>query len=266
VSSRIKNILLYLVLSLGVLSNCFASTTVYSLSRLSGNASKINVEKSAEGQYIIKAWEALSELPQSFRTIDNIKAIDAFETLKNGSLSSIKSKLSTLSSDAHQAFLNGIKHVGDNGILSSSLTLNRIPSVQEIADATLRIKQYRIANGIPTDKNFGHLGGNLSGGSVTNVSDEIISSGPAVPVGQRVFDAIEVGGWERYTDSEYKMLNKLALDLGAPPGVQGYKNLDVTGSLKVVSERPYCSSCQGVIQQFNDMFPNVEITLIDGVR
>jgi len=144
----------------------------------------------------IKAWESLSDLPQSFRTIDNIKAVDAFETLKNGSLSSIKSKLSTLPGDAHQAFLNGIKHVGDNGILSSSLTLNRIPSVQEIADATLRIKQYRVANGIPTDKNFGHLGGNLSGGSVTNVSDEIISSGPAVPVGQRVFDAIEVGGWE----------------------------------------------------------------------
>ncbi len=62
------------------------------------------------------------------------------------------------------------------------------------------------------------------------------------------------------------MLNQLALYLGAPLGVQGYKNLNISGSLKVVTERPYCPSCQGVIQQFNDMFPNVEITLIDGVR
>ena len=41
---------------------------------------------------------------------------------------------------------------------------------------------------------------------------------------------------------------------------------DVTGSLKIVSENPYCASCQGVIQQFSDMFPNIEITLIDGVK
>ncbi|MFK8288264.1 deaminase domain-containing protein [Capnocytophaga canimorsus] len=36
--------------------------------------------------------------------------------------------------------------------------------------------------------------------------------------------------------------------------------------MKIVSENPYCTSCQGVIQQFNTMFPNVKIILIDGVK
>ena len=93
----------------------------------------------------------------------------------------------------------------------------------------------------------------------------MVSSGPPVPENQRIFEAAEVGGWEWYTDSEYKMLNQLARDLGATPGGNNV-NPAVSGTLKIVSERPYCASCQGVIQQFNQLFPNVEITLIDGVR
>ncbi|WP_232779836.1 deaminase domain-containing protein [Capnocytophaga canimorsus] len=36
--------------------------------------------------------------------------------------------------------------------------------------------------------------------------------------------------------------------------------------MKIVSERVYCASCQGVIQQFNEMFPNVKLILVDGVK
>ncbi|MEW7278177.1 deaminase domain-containing protein [Aquimarina sp. 2201CG1-2-11] len=84
----------------------------------------------------------------------------------------------------------------------------------------------------------------------------------------QIFDAIPVTGsngttWLRNTDSEFKMLNKLADDLG---GVKGQVNDKITGTLKIVSENPYCASCQGIIQQFSDMFPNIEIKLIDGVR
>ena len=59
------------------------------------------------------------------------------------------------------------------------------------------------------------------------------------------------------------MLNDPAKKLG---GVKGQINDKITGTLKIVSENPYCTSCQGVIQQFSDMFPNIEITLIDGVK
>lgn len=59
------------------------------------------------------------------------------------------------------------------------------------------------------------------------------------------------------------MLNKLADCLGE---VKGEISSDVTGVLKTVSENPYSASYQGIIQQFGDMFPNIEIKLIDGVR
>ncbi|AEK24024.1 Hypothetical protein Ccan_19080 [Capnocytophaga canimorsus Cc5] len=52
-------------------------------------------------------------------------------------------------------------------------------------------------------------------------------------------------------------------DLGAEKG-KIYSH--ITGELKIVSERAYCASCQGVIQQFNEIFPNVKIILIDGVK
>ena len=67
----------------------------------------------------------------------------------------------------------------------------------------------------------------------------------------------------RIRDSKYKMLNQLANDLG---GDKGQSYLDIKGTLKIVSENTYCPSCLGVIQQFNKMFPNVKLKLIDGVR
>ena len=43
-------------------------------------------------------------------------------------------------------------------------------------------------------------------------------------------------------------------------------NPDIKGKIKIISELEYCKSCTGIIQQFNEMFPNVKITLIDGVK
>lgn len=51
--------------------------------------------------------------------------------------------------------------------------------------------------------------------------------------------------------------------LGAEKG-KVYK--DIIGELKIISERAYCPSCQGVIQQFNEMFPNIKLILIDNVK
>jgi The BURPS668_1122 family of deaminases len=81
------------------------------------------------------------------------------------------------------------------------------------------------------------------------------------------FISIDLGSggrsWLRNTDSEYKMLNKLASDLGGTPGAV---NTAVTGEIKIVSELPYCTSCQGIIQQFNQMFPNIKLILVDGAK
>ena len=64
-------------------------------------------------------------------------------------------------------------------------------------------------------------------------------------------------------DSEYRMLNNLAHELGAKPG---HVYPQVQGNLTIVSEHPYCSSCSNVIQQFQTMFPNIKLTLINGVK
>ncbi|MEB3016039.1 deaminase domain-containing protein [Capnocytophaga ochracea] len=64
-------------------------------------------------------------------------------------------------------------------------------------------------------------------------------------------------------DSEYKMLNRLANELGAEKGrVYG----KMQGELKIISELEYCKSCTGIIQQFNEMFPNIKLILVDGVK
>lgn len=94
------------------------------------------------------------------------------------------------------------------------------------------------------------------------------SSNPTVDDPQ-IFKAIEVTGdngktWLRNSDSEYKMLNKLAERLGAKRSTDIFP--DVRGNMKVISENPYCKSCQGVLQQFNEMFPNLKLTLIDGAK
>ncbi|MCA6365218.1 MAG: hypothetical protein IM638_19455 [Bacteroidetes bacterium] len=83
-----------------------------------------------------------------------------------------------------------------------------------------------------------------------------------------IFDAIPVQGgngreWLRITDSEYRMLNKLASDLG---GSRGVVLTNITGELKIVSENPYCASCTGIIQQFHEMFPKIKLILVDGAK
>jgi hypothetical protein len=61
------------------------------------------------------------------------------------------------------------------------------------------------------------------------------------------------------------MINKLALTL-KPNATLGDTYTDIVGDLKIISENIYCTSCQDVIKQFNQMFPNVDVILIDGTR
>lgn len=79
-----------------------------------------------------------------------------------------------------------------------------------------------------------------------------------------IFTALTVT-WSRNTDSEYRMLNKLALLL-KPNAKLREKYFEFTGTLKIISENAYCTSYQGIIQQFNNMFPEINIVLIDATK
>lgn len=78
----------------------------------------------------------------------------------------------------------------------------------------------------------------------------------------QIFKSYWSGGrsWLRNTDSEYKMLNKLSEDLGSK------YNPDIKRKIKIISELEYCKSYTGIIQQFNEMFPNIKLILVDGVK
>jgi hypothetical protein len=115
--------------------------------------------------------------------------------------------------------------------------------------------------------NYGYLEGQINNkaidnklwrsGSIIKETDEMIAQREA----KELFDhikAINKDGKTTYRnlDAEYKMLNQLAHDLGAK---KGGKYPEMTGILKIVSENPYCPSCYGVINQFNEMLPNIKL-------
>lgn len=138
-------------------------------------------------------------------------------------------------------------------------------NADEILEAANRIKNHRTTSGNLSGGNYGYLEGTVNN---TSIDNKMWRSGTALADEPKIFTAIEVEGaggktWLRTTDSEYKMLNKLASDLG---GTTGSVKPNVIGEFKIVSENPYCASCSGIIQQFNQMFPNVKLILVDGAK
>ena len=57
------------------------------------------------------------------------------------------------------------------------------------------------------------------------------------------------------TDAEYKLLSAIADTL------ENCYNRDIQGQLYLYTERQPCESCQGVIEQFRQKFPNIEMTI-----
>ncbi|MRN53039.1 hypothetical protein GJB61_08520 [Paenibacillus sp. LC-T2] len=76
---------------------------------------------------------------------------------------------------------------------------------------------------------------------------------------QQIFKATEapdkVGNiYLRDGDTEYKILNDLAKRIGDNP--------NATGKIKLFSEKDTCGSCNIIIQQFNEKYPNIKIEVI----
>jgi hypothetical protein len=229
---------------------------------------KEDIAKFIENPDLVDAWKVVSNGKASLRSLDNINAIDAFKKANpnitdqalQAAFESIKS-----SGSRRQAFVDALKSCTDNTSLIGSLKKSRLASIEEIRDALNKMRNYK--TGKPQVGNLGYLEGDIPNAIIDkNKFWESVSKAEA-QLETHIFDAIEAtgssGSWVRITDSEYRMLNDLAKKL---KGVKGQVNDKITGTLKIVSENPYCTSCQGVIQQFSNMFPNIEITLIDGVK
>lgn len=219
-----------------------------------------------QGTELVESWKILSNGSTSLKSIDNINAVHAFRAA-NPQIAddAIQAALDGLKASRKQPFINALGSCADNKNLIGSLKKSKLASVDEIKDALNKMRDYK--TGKPQSGNLGYLEDNIPGVTLDKSKMWESVSLDRARNETHIFDAIEATGssgtWLRITDSEYRMLNDLAKKLG---GVKGKSFPDITGTLKIVSENPYCTSCQGVIQQFSDMFPNIEIKLIDGIR
>ena len=90
---------------------------------------------------------------------------------------------------------------------------------------------------------------------------------PPEKIEERIFEPKEVNPWNevdgegaysRKWDTEYKILEDIAKELG---GSKGAVNKDVTGKIDFYTDREPCASCTPIIQEFEEMFPNVEVVI-----
>lgn len=196
-----------------------------------------------------------SQLKVDSESLETVKGFVTNRTDVTDAADEISESAARLTEAEAPLFLNGLKN-GEGPVSQLLITNARRGTPSEIEVATKKINKYRFA-----DKNFGYLEGEVNG-IIPNpgpVKGGLWVSGPPQP------DVIFIPGtviWERTTDTEFKMLENFAKKLNAVRG----EVYDYTGYLKIVSERTYCASCAGIIHQFNTMFPNVQIILIDGIK
>ncbi|MDB0564344.1 deaminase domain-containing protein [Ralstonia solanacearum] len=107
-----------------------------------------------------------------------------------------------------------------------------IPGVQPVMAASSRI-----ANPTPAQQAAGFVG---------EVPETFASSSAPLPDGTLI---------PRYVDSEAKILNNIAAQLG--------DNNSVSGVIKLFTERAPCSSCSSIIRQFQQRYPNITINVMD---
>lgn len=95
----------------------------------------------------------------------------------------------------------------------------------------------------------------LSVGATSKAKSPVPKPKPKLEGGQ--FEPIvdSYSGYLMDTDAEYKALSALAETL------EMFDNPQIEGKLYLYSERNPCESCLGVIKQFQQRFPNLEITL-----
>jgi RHS repeat-associated protein len=126
--------------------------------------------------------------------------------------------------------------------------------------ASRSIDLVRKAYTIGAGRNIGTLGGVVEGAGyyTIGVSGTGARAGTVgVPLLRR-FTTTEVGGYDRLFDSEVKLLEAFAEKFHNTPNVKA--------TLTLTSERQFCTSCSGVVTQFQKMFPNVKLNVINGVK
>ena len=89
------------------------------------------------------------------------------------------------------------------------------------------------------------------------VTDVGAEQGFTILKSQRIFNTLELDGYDRAVDTEAKILEEIASKLGNTP--------NATGTIQLLTENPPCTSCQSVFQQFRQRYPNIQLKVLDGL-
>ncbi|OKP86192.1 hypothetical protein A3844_14075 [Paenibacillus helianthi] len=128
---------------------------------------------------------------------------------------------------------------------------------RSVEESLEKINDIRQADNIGGKRNiaFAEYEINGSTGEIIGVSGKADRAGTAGVPNQRKFETITTpDGNPRTLDAEVKILEELASQL---PN-------NASGKVHIFSELPFCESCSGVIKQFKEQFPNVEVIISHG--
>ncbi|MBK1988889.1 hypothetical protein A0J48_015310 [Sphaerospermopsis aphanizomenoides BCCUSP55] len=88
------------------------------------------------------------------------------------------------------------------------------------------------------------------------ISGKLQRTGAVVLPKQLMFKTFEVGGHRRDLDSEYKILEAIAKRFS--------NNKEIKAKIELFTEREPCNSCDYVIKQFRETFPNIQLNVHHG--
>ncbi len=138
----------------------------------------------------------------------------------------------------------------------SSVTTNIGGSVPRLSEGMNIINNIRSSLNIGSQRNIAIANYKIDGSSGQSiaVSGQANRPGTVDVPGTRLFTTKSVGGFSRANDSEVKLFEFIGQN--ATPSS--------TGSVNIFTQRPMCTSCSDVRNQFNVMFPRINVTVGSG--
>lgn len=136
------------------------------------------------------------------------------------------------------------------------------PNAQATMDAyTQRMDAFRQSLQAGKSRTVGYGDFSIGGdqGTITAVSGTAARPGAATLPDNPIFQTQAVGGYDRVVDSERIILENLAAKYAGDPSVSGQVTLVIDPPFQ---PRVVCDSCQSVIAQFEQMFPNIKVNVV----
>lgn len=146
-----------------------------------------------------------------------------------------------------------------DGVFALAKLARIAPAIETFAGSR-KVGFIRDVLGVDKTQNIGFLEGQIGNTKINDIAISgkkgVLGTVSMVAEQNRVFTTQVVGGYDRLFDSEVKLLENFAETYRFTPNIEG--------TLKLTSERTFCESCSGVVDQFKKMFPKVKLEYVNG--